>query len=185
MKKALRGIFSILMVMILMSSCVRDMIGYDVNGKTTELNLERIDFTTAISELESSGCFIVSYPDGLEETPQNAIITAVDFPLNTSGVAKPGNQIAVQISLMNEEGSVVSQKCSKIKIDALAAPVINAITAKDTSANISFAPSYSMPCEITSEYYYTVDVTEKASGREIEPEEITFGSYNSDTTHPD
>lgn len=145
---------------------IQELIGTDLKGSMEGMDLSGVDFAAALKEIEASGCFAVSYPEGSEPDEQgkhyakDAVITAAALK-----DGKSGNSVEIAFDLKKTEGTTVSSATAKITVKDMIAPTINRVTVKDTSAIIQFKPSFA-GTEKSKDKYYTVLLTDTVTKEE-------------------
>lgn len=112
---------------------IKELIGTDLKGTAAGLNLDTVDFASALQVITDSEYFAVTYPaadDQAAQNPKDAIITAKALI-----EGKSGNKIEVPFKMGD------SSATAKIQIKDMQAVSIGKITVRDTSAQIEFKPS--------------------------------------------
>ncbi len=158
---------------------IRDLIGTNIKGSAGEINLEQIDFESALAQLNATGCFTVSYKEGsaADESGNypatDAILTANSFATDKSGRAKSGNTVIIPFTLKNESGEAISTQNATIKITDMTAPKVTKSTVRDTSAVLTFTPSNGVSECNGEAYYYTLELVDNVTKRAVDTIKIT------------
>lgn len=144
---------------------LRDMIGYDIKGSVSEINLEKVDFDAALAQIRRTNCFAVTQ----EGDAADALITASAFLTDDSGKTKAGNTVQIPFGLyagMNHAAgeSTVSAAEATVKVVDMGQPVVKKIIARDTSATVEFKPNATVREPDGETYYYTAEITDQSTG---------------------
>ena len=164
------------------SVSLRNLIGYDIKGSTSEINLEKVDFEAALAQLRSTNCFdIVQTGDAAD-----AVITAAAFLTDAKGSTKAGNSLQLTFNLYADAshgsgGSAVSSAAATIKIADMAQPVIRKVTARDTSVTVKFKPSATVREPNGEQYFYTAEVIDRATGQPMTGVAYTMAELDDST----
>lgn len=166
------------------SVVLKDLIGYNTAGSTSELTLGAVDYEAALTELEETGCFVVVREDGQDAA--DAVLTAKVFLTDNKGNRKSGNSIKIPFKMyetgqQGEQRKPVSEKKATIKINDMAQPSITKVTATDRSVTVKFKPSASVMKPSDNNYYYLAELTDKVTGKAVQPASCTI-TEESDST---
>ncbi|MCM1087761.1 MAG: hypothetical protein NC419_06365 [Muribaculaceae bacterium] len=145
-----------------------ELIGTDIKGSLQGMELSGVNFDAALQSIRQSNCFASSQKEG-EAVTQDTEITAI---------ALIGNKNNGSIDVAFSMGA--STATAKIKVKDMAAPSIGKVTLKDTSATISFTPAATVQ-EQSESKYYTVAITDKATGETLDAR----NTAETNTTSPD
>lgn len=167
---------------------LKDLVGYNTKGATEELKLEKVDFDALLNDIKKQGCFKVT--PAADGNIARTTITAADFVTDAAkGNKKAGNSVKLPVSLYQNavhgsEDQPISEAVVTLKVTDMAQPAITKVTPKDTYVTVKFKPAATVPVlmkgsaeyqqyEANGEnYYYTVSVTDKATGQALSiPEE--------------
>ncbi|MCM1112727.1 MAG: leucine-rich repeat protein [Muribaculum sp.] len=140
---------------------LRDVVGYDVKGSASEINLEKVDFEAALAQIRRTNCFDITPAADAADT----VITAAAFLTDAAGNAKSGNSLQVPVELYAAadhatSANPVSAVSATLRITDMAQPVIRKITARDTSAIVKFKPA----ATVREPSGYTAEIIDKATG---------------------
>lgn len=153
------------------SIALKDLIAYDVTGVSDQVDTSNINFASVLDQLLETGSFVRA--DGATtEATKDTVVTAAALLKNAKGVPASGATTTVTFTLEYEEddGATKNTSTSKatIKVNAMAVPVIKSTAPADTSAVIQFTPNATVRELDGNEYYYTVTVTDKVTGKATE-----------------
>ncbi len=139
---------------------IKELIGTDLKGTAAGMNLDTVDFDSALQEINKRGCFAVTYPAADDQAAQNAKDAIITAKALIDG--KSGNKIEVPFKM----GS--SSATAKIQIKDMQAVSVGKITVRDTSAQIEFKPSQAVMKIEADSRYYTLHITDKVTGVTLE-----------------
>lgn len=127
-----------------------DLIKTDVAGNADDIDFSMLNFDELQTEIAASGCLKLS------GRGTDATVTATS----------PGMNERLTFRL-REEGRIFSQAVATVTVVDMTAPVIKNVEAKDITARALFTLSSSVQELNGEKYYYTAEITDNVTGKEL------------------